>query len=139
MFWKEDYVVGSFRNICTVAIHCWYIKNAFAGFCQQIFEKKKIHILVDDCFHSNSKFLSKSSYPLQRCNTRLRYDCMLEILKGYLRYTTIFDNKVALDQWLLNFFIRRKSNVLFPRYLAFYVFVKSTNFKICDVTIGIAA
>ena len=26
-------VVGTFKNICTVAVHCWYIKDAFAGFC----------------------------------------------------------------------------------------------------------
>ena len=32
--------VGTFENICTVAVHCWYIKDAFAGFCQQIFLKK---------------------------------------------------------------------------------------------------
>ena len=67
-------------------------------FVNKFLKKKIFHILVDDCFHSNSKFLSKSSYPLQRCNTRLRYDCMLEILKGYLPYKTIFDNKVALDE-----------------------------------------
>ena len=33
-------VVGTFQKICTVAVHCWYIKDVFAGFCQQIFEKK---------------------------------------------------------------------------------------------------
>ena len=33
-------VVGTFKNICTVAVHCWSIEDAFAGFCQQIFEKK---------------------------------------------------------------------------------------------------
>ena len=27
------------KNICTVAVHCWYIKDAFAGFCQQIILK----------------------------------------------------------------------------------------------------
>ena len=25
---------------CTVAVHCWYIKCAFAGFFQQILKKK---------------------------------------------------------------------------------------------------
>ena len=29
-------VVGTFKNICTVAVHCWYIKDVFAEFCQQI-------------------------------------------------------------------------------------------------------
>ena len=35
----RESVVGSFTNICTVAVHCWYIQDAFAGFCQQIFKK----------------------------------------------------------------------------------------------------
>ena len=34
-------VVETFKNSCTVEVHFWYIKDAFAGFCQQIFEKKK--------------------------------------------------------------------------------------------------
>ena len=33
---------------------------------------------------------------------------------------------------------RRENNVWYSRYLNFYVFVKSTDFKICDVIIGIA-
>ena len=37
----RESVVGTFKNICTVAVHCWYIKDAFAGFSQQIFAKKK--------------------------------------------------------------------------------------------------
>ena len=40
--------------------------------------------------------------------------------------------------WLMNFFIWGK-NVSFSRYLDFSAFVKSTDFKICDVIIGIAA
>ena len=58
-------VVGTFKNICTVAVHCWYIKDAFAGFCQQMLEKNiSEDILVTDCFHLNAKFISKSSSPL---------------------------------------------------------------------------
>ena len=30
---RESVVVGTFKNTCTVAVHCWYIKDAFAGFC----------------------------------------------------------------------------------------------------------
>ena len=30
-------VVGTFKNICTVAVHCWYIKDVFAGFCQRLY------------------------------------------------------------------------------------------------------
>ena len=33
------YVVGTFKNTYRVAVHCRYIKHAFAGLCQQIFEK----------------------------------------------------------------------------------------------------
>ena len=56
----------------------------------------------------------------------------------YLRYKTIFCSKVALDVQLMSFFIWRKNNVLFMRYLHFCVFVKSTDLKICDVVTGIA-
>ena len=52
MFWKGDHVVGTFKNICTVPVHCWYIKDAFAGLCQLIFEWNILDdILVDSCFH----------------------------------------------------------------------------------------
>ena len=34
-------VVGTFRNICTVPVHFWYIKDAFAGFCQKKFWERK--------------------------------------------------------------------------------------------------
>ena len=37
---RESVVVGTFKNTCTVAVHCWYIKDAFAGFCQQIILKR---------------------------------------------------------------------------------------------------
>ena len=36
----RESVVGTFKNICTVAVHYWYIKDAFAGFYQQIFQAK---------------------------------------------------------------------------------------------------
>ena len=39
----------------------------------------------------------------------------------------------------MNFFIWRKNNVLFSRYRDFCVFVKPTDFKICDIIISIAA
>ena len=31
--------VGTFKIMCTVAVYCWYIKDAFAGFCLQTFLK----------------------------------------------------------------------------------------------------
>ena len=42
---RESVVAGTFKNTCTVAVHCWYIKDAFEGFCQQIFKKKSEGIL----------------------------------------------------------------------------------------------
>ena len=36
----RESVVGTLKNTVAVAVHCWYIKDAFAGFYQQIFEKK---------------------------------------------------------------------------------------------------
>ena len=33
-------VTGAFKNICTVAVHWWYIKDAFGGVHQQIFKKR---------------------------------------------------------------------------------------------------
>ena len=59
-------------------------------------------------------------------------------LKGYLYYKTTFCHKVALDAQLVNFFIWRKNNILFLRYRDSWVFVESTDFKICDVIIDIA-
>ena len=38
--------------MCTVAVHCLYIKDAFSGFCQEIYLKKrlsqKVHPLPKD-------------------------------------------------------------------------------------------
>ena len=38
-------VVGTFKNTYTVLVHCWYVKDVFEGFCQQIFKKKSEGIL----------------------------------------------------------------------------------------------
>ena len=35
----KESVVGTFKNIYTVAVHCWYIKDAFVGFWPQILKK----------------------------------------------------------------------------------------------------
>ena len=58
-------------------------------------------------------------------------------IKGYLRYKTIFCHKVALDVYLMNFFMWRKNNVSFSRYQNCCVFVKAADFKIFDVIISI--
>ena len=60
------------------------------------------------------------------------------LLKYYLSHRTIFCHDVVLDVYLMNFSISRKNNVLFLRYLDICVFVKPTNFKICDTIISIA-
>ena len=39
----------------------------------------------------------------------------------------------------MNYFIGRENNVSFSRYQDIFVFVKPTNFKICDIIISIAA
>ena len=38
----RESVVGILKNTVAVAVHCWYIKDAFAGFYQQIFGKKNV-------------------------------------------------------------------------------------------------
>ena len=43
--YTRESVAGIFKKICTVAVHCWYIKDAFAGFYQQIFKKEFQKIL----------------------------------------------------------------------------------------------
>ena len=42
---NRESVVGTVKNICIVAVHCWYLEDAFAEFCQQIFKKKSERIL----------------------------------------------------------------------------------------------
>ena len=59
-------------------------------------------------------------------------------IEGYLHYKTIFCKEVALDVWLMIFFIWTKNHMAFSRYVDFCAFKKSTNFKIFHVIIGIA-
>ena len=42
----RESVVGTFKNISTVAVHCWYIKDVFAEFCQQIFEQNISEVIL---------------------------------------------------------------------------------------------
>ena len=51
------------------------------------------------------------------------------MIKGYLCYKTSFCRKIALYVQLSIFFIWRRNNVSFTRYVDFCVFMKSTNFK----------
>ena len=55
--------------------------------------------------------------------------------KGYLHCKTIFCNKVAFDVQLI-FFIWRKSDVSFSRYLD-CVFMRSTDFRIFDIIMAL--
>ena len=57
--------------------------------------------------------------------------------KGYLHCKVILCYKIPLDVQLMNFFIWRKNHLLFLRRWGFCIFVKSADFKICDVIIGI--
>ena len=46
--------------------------------------------------------------------------------------TKLYFHEVAHGVQLMTFFIWRKSNTSFSRYLDFCVFLESTGFKICD-------
>ena len=87
--------------------------------------------MFDDLFHD---LLSYSVWPILTIQNA--YPDFL--IKGCLCYKTIFCTKVALDVWLINFFIWRKNHVSFSKYLTFDGFVKSTDFKIWDIIIDIA-
>ena len=58
------------------------------------------------------------------CNISKERDGSFYLFKGYLCYKTIFFHKVALDVKLMVFLFEEKNNVLFSRYLYFYVFLK---------------
>ena len=51
----RESVVGTLKNISAVVVHCWYIKEAFAEFCQQMFEQ---NISVDILGKIDKKLLS---------------------------------------------------------------------------------
>ena len=34
----KESVVGTFKSICTVVVHCWYIKDAFADAFESVSE-----------------------------------------------------------------------------------------------------
>ena len=78
------------------------------------------------------KILISSTYTRFIVETR---DKIVLALKDYLLYKTIFCHAVVFNLKLMNFFIWRKNNTLFLRYLDFCVFAKSSGFKICVVII----
>ena len=104
----------------------WYMNNSWEMTLFSWQETVKWYTVLS-LFLFFPVFLKKFHNKVMICNTRNR---------SYLCYKTIFCNKIALDVWLINCFIWGK-NVSFLRYLYFCVFAKSTDFKICDVIIGI--
>ena len=104
-----------------------------------------LHALHNSCFYCIcALLLHKFSYftciTWLRALGALRDLCfyillwLFHTLKGYLRYKTILCHKVDLDVELMDFFIWRKNTVLFSRYRDFCAFVKSADFKTCDVS-----
>ena len=71
MFWPEDQRICSWNfwkymySSSSLLVH----KRCFAGFCQQI--------LVAGGFHVNSKFISQSSFPLQRVKSFIQYQAAI--------------------------------------------------------------
>ena len=70
MFWKEDQksVVGSFKDTCTVAVHCWYIKDCFAGSVDKFLKKKMFSrwLLLLEFKAYFEKYILSSCNPLLR-------------------------------------------------------------------------
>ena len=82
---------------------------------------KLYHLCVCDIFCSPSGYPINSLFQCQYVFIRCFWWSVFP-LKGYLCYKTIFCLKVASDAQLTNFFIWRKNNVLFSRYLDFFWF-----------------
>ena len=119
---------------------CSDLYNCLRSLCTVLV--KLVALLKRNCLYEtfSSNFLRNHSFKVLWVASwdRLYNKATLSKFKGYLRYKTILCYKVTLDMQLMNFFIWRKNNVLFSRYRDFCVFVKPTNFKICDVIINIA-
>ena len=79
----------------------------------------------------------KTGWMIDKMNIKTQNLGTLSV-KGYLRDKSIFSHEVTLDASLVNFSFWRKNDVSFSRYLDFCDFVKSANFKICDVIKDIA-
>ena len=109
----------------------WHLKNTFQVLFFQLHFNEK---LVINGFTKNLVILKWLSR--QKCKQKSK-TMSQKYVTGFLRYKTIFYNKVALNVQLMNFFIWRK-NVSFLRYLDICVFVKSTDFKIHGIIISIA-
>ena len=93
-----------------------------------------------------TKFIQKGYFPSKKEKVNVITEfCIFKLtsvpnfrLKVTSATKLFFCHKVALDVQLMNVFIWSKNNISFTRYLDFCVYVKPTNFKICDVIISIA-
>ena len=43
----ESIVRTLFKNMVAVAVHCWYMKNVFTGFCEQILWKNVSECILE--------------------------------------------------------------------------------------------
>ena len=66
------------------------------------------------------------------------FDLNLGKLLNYVQYFGS-NNVEGVAEVIPTFLIWRKNNILFSRYLDFCAFVKSTDFNICDIIIGITS
>ena len=86
------FAVGTFKNICTGAVHCWYVKDAFAGFWKKNFEKKYFRryfwVKLKNTFPTLSRFWPLRGWgvlmnPLTKENLRWKYfSDNVEVLKS---------------------------------------------------------
>ena len=75
---------------------------------------------------------------LLSCGTKSKNNYKICYLKATSATKLFFVIKQPLFDQLMKFFIWNKNNVSFWRYLNFCIFVKFTDFKICDVIINMA-
>ena len=129
-------------------LEIYTLKVLSASCCHEYSEKETLQhikfIMTDSTSHNLyvinqvAEELGAERVPL---NTYMQLnECFLVHIefKGYFCYKSILCHKVTLDVQLINFLIWSKNNVSFSRYGDFCVFVKSADFKICDVIISIA-
>ena len=107
------FAVGTFKNICTGAVHCWYVKDAFAGFWKKNFEKKYFRryfwVKLKNAFPTLSRFWPLRGWgvlmnPLTKENLRwkLSADIKADIkqeIKELVAVSYNFSEKYLLKTW----------------------------------------
>ena len=115
------------RNLCFGKIK---VRSKYFNFPGQIFEiyweTAETYLILTLYFRlilrvKSRKLFNKEYMITSSQKTNIESFSLLTVLifKSYLNYKNIFCHKVALGTWLMNFFIWRKNNVLFSRYLDF--------------------